>query len=343
MLNDIFTLIDFLKYISRNKIKRVFFFENSFTENHLAPYVDKNKNIHETLIVSLYKIQNDSLKKFKIFYFEKLFFLNLFLLLLKIKYCYSSTPDLDNSAFQRSVFKQTKYIYIQHSPLGLNRIYRNNAFTNFDVVQVVNSFQKNDLNNISKIKNKKIKAWRGKYLFLSDENNKQPRFNINKQEKKKILIAPTWGTDFFDSNIHLIIKKKLNPSKYDIFIRPHNMSILKNKNLNNHLIENKFQISDGKINFTQFDLLITDWSGIYIEFAKINKVKSILIENKEKILNNKFIEFKNGSIDSFARNKLGKVIKMADLNSIEYEVDDILQNQNNYKNEINNFFEKYFY
>ncbi len=121
------------------------------------------------------------------------------------------------------------------------------------------------------------------------------------------------------------------------------MSILKNKNLNNHLIENKFQISDGKINFTQFDLLITDWSGIYIEFAKINKVKSILIENKEKILNNKFIEFKNGSIDSFARNKLGKVIKMADLNSIEYEVDDILQNQNNYKNEINNFFEKYFY
>ena len=60
---------------------------------------------------------------------------------------------------------------------------------------------------------------------------------------------------------------------------------LKNKNLNNHLIENKFKISDGKINFTQFDLLITDWSGIYIEFAKINKVKSILIENKEKILN----------------------------------------------------------
>ncbi len=55
MLRDIFTLIDFLKY--QKKVKRVFFFENSFIENHLAPYIEKNKNINETIIISLYKIQ----------------------------------------------------------------------------------------------------------------------------------------------------------------------------------------------------------------------------------------------------------------------------------------------
>jgi len=238
MFSDIFTLIDFLKY--QKKIKRVFFFESSFIENHLAPYVDKNKNIDETIIISLYKTQNNNLKKFKIFQVNKLFFLNLFFLLLKTKYCYSSTPDIDHSAFQRSVFKKTKYIYIQHSPVGLIKIFRDNALTNFDVVQVVNTFQKNDLINISKRKNKKIKAWQGKYLFLGDENNEKFSFNINKQERKKILIAPTWGTDFFNLNIHLTIKKNLNPSEYDIFIRPHNMSILNNKNLISDLIQNNF-------------------------------------------------------------------------------------------------------
>ena len=341
MLRDIFTLIDFLKY--QKKVKRVFFFENSFIENHLAPYIEKNKNINETIIISLYKIQKKNLKKFKIFQFNKLFFLNLFFLLLKIKYCYSSTPDIDNSAFQRSVFKKTKYIYIQHSPVGLNKIYRDNAFTNFDVVQVVNSFQKNDLINISKMKNKEIKFWRAKYLFLSNENNKEFKFNINKQEKKKILIAPTWGTDFFDLNIHLEIKKNLNPNKYDIFIRPHNMSILKNKNLINDLTQNNFQMSEGKIDFTQYDLLVTDWSGIYIEFAKINKIKSILIQNKDKILNDKFYEFKEESIDSFARNKLGKVLTISQLGSIESVADEIILNQSNYKLEIDKFFELYFY
>ncbi len=269
--------------------------------------------------------------------------MNLFFLLLKIKFCYSSTPDIDNSAFQRSVFKKTKYIYIQHSPVGLNKIYRDNAFTNFDVVQVVNSFQKNDLINISKMKNKKIKFWRAKYLFFSDENNKESKFNINKQEKKKILIAPTWGTDFFDLNIHLEIKKNLNPDKYDIFIRPHNMSILKNKNLITDLTQNNFQMSEGKIDFTRYDLLVTDWSGIYIEFAKINKIKSILIQNKDKILNDKFYAFKDESIDSFARNKLGKVLTISQLGSIESEADDIILNQSNYELEIDKFFEMYFY
>lgn len=338
MLSDIFTLIDFLK--NQKKARRVFFFENSFIENHLAPYIDKNKNIDETIIISLYKIQNNDLKKFKIFKINKVFFLNLFFLLLKVKYCYSSTPDIDQSAFQKSIFKKTKYIYIQHSLLGLKKIYRDNAFTNFDVVQVVNSFQKDDLIEISKIKNKKIKPWRGKYLFLK---NKDEKLSLNRQEKKQILIAPTWSTDFFDINIHLTIKKNLNQNKYDLFIRPHYMSILKKKISIRDLENNGFQISDGKINFNQYDLLITDWSGIYIEFAKINKIKSILIENQPKLLNNKSYELKDESIDDYARKKLGKILTLNKLNLIENEIEDILVNQNSYSQEIDNFFEKYFY
>jgi len=341
MYKDIFTLINFLK--CQNKFRRVFFFENQFIEPHLTPYIYKNKNIDETIIVSLYKIQNDKLKNFKIFKFNRIFFINLFFLLLKIRYCYSSTPDIDNSAFQRSIFKKTKYIYIQHSPLGLNKIYRDNAFTNFDVVQVINKFQKNDLINISKNKKKEIKAWRGKYLFLRDEDNNHFKFKKNNQKKKKILIAPTWGTDFFDLHIHLSIKENLNPNKYDLFVRPHIMSILKNKNLNRDLVEQKFQISSGKVDFNQFDLLITDWSGIYIEFAKINKIKSILIQNKEKILNDEFNEFENESIDSYARKKLGIILMPNEFSSIENKVEDIFLNQQNNVGEINNFFKNYFY
>ena len=341
MYKDILTLINFLK--NQKKFKRIFFFENSFIEPHLAPYIFKNTNTDKTVIVSLYKIQNDNLKNFNIFKFNKIFFLNLFFLILKIRYCYSSTPDIDNSAFQRSIFKKTKYIYIQHSPLGLNKIYRDNAFSNFDIVQVVNKFQKDDVINISKTKKKRIKAWRGKYLFLNDEDNNHFNLQRDNNEKKKILIAPTWGTDFFSQQTHLSIRENLNPSKYDLFIRPHIMSILKNKNLNQDLIEKKFKISTGKVNFNQFDLLITDWSGIYIEFAKINKIKSILIQNKEKILNDKFIYFKDESIDSYARKKLGIILLPNELSLVQNKVEDIFLNQQNNISEINNFFKNYFY
>ena len=157
------------------------------------------------------------------------------------------------------------------------------------------------------------------------------------------MIAPTWGTDFFDQNMHLIIKENLNFNKYDLFIRPHIMSVLQNKNLCGNLVDQKFQLSTGKIDFKQFNILITDWSGIYIEFAKINKIKSLLIQNKEKILNDKYIKSKNESIDSYARKKLGIVLMPNEINFIENKVEDILKNQEEFVNEIDVFFEKYFY
>ena len=84
------------------------------------------------------------------------------------------------------------------------------------------------------------------------------------------MIAPTWGTSFFDDKIHILIKKNIDLSKNEIFIRPHLMSILKRNITNKELINENFNISTGKLNFNEFDILITDWSGIYIEFAKIN-------------------------------------------------------------------------
>jgi len=62
MLSDILNLFRFLKY--QKKVKRIFFFENSFVENHLEPYIYKNKNKDDTFIISFYKIENQNLKKF---------------------------------------------------------------------------------------------------------------------------------------------------------------------------------------------------------------------------------------------------------------------------------------
>lgn len=338
MFSDILNLFRFLKY--QKKVKRIFFFENSFVENHLEPYIYKNKNKDDTFIISFYKIQNQNLKKFKIFQIKNFFFLNLFFLLLETKYCYSSTPDIDFTAFKRSVFNKTKYIYIQHSPVGLIKNYRSNAFTKFDIVQVVNRFQELDLREINKVKNTKIKIWRGKYLFM---NKNDINLSIKSNSKIKILIAPTWGTTFFKDKSHLLIKKNLNPEKYELFLRPHSMSVTKKDIVINSFIKQNFKIVIGKINFSEYDILISDWGGIYIEFAKIMETKSILIQNSEKNLNNEFYHFSSKSIHSLARSKLGEIIKLDNFENIQNIIDHILMNKSNYKKEINNFFKNHFY
>ena len=99
-------------------------------------------------------------------------------LTINVKYIYSSTPGLNQTIFQKSKFFNNKYIYIQHSSIGLINAYNHDAFLNFDVVQVTNKFQLKDLNNINKKYNKKIKILKFKN-FLFNKSFKSVNFDLN--------------------------------------------------------------------------------------------------------------------------------------------------------------------
>ena len=68
-----------------------------------------------------------------------------------------------------------------------------------------------------------------------------------------------------------------------------------------------------------------------------------MIQNQPKLLNKKSYELKDESIDHYARKKLGKILTLNKLNLNENEIENILVNQKSYSQEIDNFFEKYFY
>ena len=55
--------------------------------------------------------------------------------------------------------------------MGLNGIYKKNAFNNFDVVQVINTFQKDDLIEINTLNKTNIKIWKSNYLFFNNKND----------------------------------------------------------------------------------------------------------------------------------------------------------------------------
>ena len=73
---DIKNLIIYKK--NENKYARIFFYENSFIQNHIDPYIFKNKLINKTLIVSLYPIKDEKIKNFSTITFNYLFFIEIF-------------------------------------------------------------------------------------------------------------------------------------------------------------------------------------------------------------------------------------------------------------------------
>ena len=311
-----------------------FFSENNFIYQYLEPYIIKKKNQHKVLIISFENLNKSYLEKKNIFVFKTKFFQELVFLTLKIKYLYSSTPDLNNNIFKKSKFSNCKYIYLSHSPVSLTLIYRENAFNNFDAVQVTNTYQFDEMREIVQNKKLKTKVFKSKYLFIKKQQEKIKLENY----ETDVLIAPSWNSSFYRNKCHLLLNDLFKKKKLSFKLRPHPMSYKKNEISNNELIKEGIDTDNEQvIDFQKFNFLISDWSGIFIEYSLVTRKQSFIINTPKKMLNKNYIKFKTKPIEIDLRNILGKTYEISEISKM---VDEIYNFKNSSINKTNPNFQK---
>ena len=332
-------LLNYIKYkFNEKKYSVGFFCENEFILNYLSPYIN-NKNNKLTLVISLEKIKYDFCKNIVVYVFHTNFFRELFFLTLKLKYLYSSTPDLGNTIFKKTKFSKCKYIYIQHSPVSLNLIYRKDAFDNFDAIQTISKFQNREIKEIIKKRNLKLKVFKSKYQFIKKNTNQ-----LSLSKEYDLLIAPSWNTSFYKLNCHKILHEQLTKNSVKYKLRPHPMSFKKKEITNDEMNKIGITLDKSKIvSLNEFSFLISDWSGIFIEFALENKRKSFLINTPKKISNFNYESYINKPIEITKRELFGKTFNIENLDDLVNEI--VIQKKNvQYQDgEIIEFIEENFY
>ncbi len=322
-------LLILFKILIKKNYKICFFNENKFTLKYLEHYIKKKRS--RKIILITFEDLSENFANTDIYHLKTNFFRQLVFLTLDVKLVYSSTPGLNQTIFRRSILnKNIKYIYIQHSPVSLTKAYYENSFNNFDYLQSINIFQTREIKLINSKYNLKIKDVKTKYYFL---NNKKK--NIH---KKKILIAPTWGTDFYEMNFLMELLYSLKKENLNFIFRPHYMS-LKRKEFNPENFKNLYSNFDysPNLNLNDYSDLISDWSGIYMEFCLTKNRKCFLINTKQKILNNKVFS-DHLTIEEKLRSKLSYI----------YEKNNIRNMVNKIKNEktiesVNHITKNFFY
>ena len=189
-------------------------------------------------------------------------------------------------------------------------IYRSHSFDSFDAVQVTNKYQYKEMLEIKKKNNLKTKIFKSRYLFVTEQKKKI----LSTKFEYDVLIAPSWNSNFYNTGCHVKLIDLLKKRNFHFKFRPHPMSYKKKEITKKELEEYKVLFdSDKIINFQKYNFIISDWSGIFIEYSLIYRKKAFLINTPKKIVNNNYDKYENKPIEITLRHVLGE----------SYEIDDI--------------------
>tara|TARA_B100000902_G_scaffold308864_1_gene298150 strand:+ start:3079 stop:4065 length:987 start_codon:yes stop_codon:yes gene_type:complete len=230
------------------------------------------------------------------------------LLNLKCDLFFTTTPGLNSSSFPKSKIspknKRPKYIYLFHSLVSPNEMYSKNSFYNFDYIISPSETVGEQLKLLVR---KKTKILNFGYLLF--DNIKPYSFE---NCKEKVLIAPSWGDQGLSKNLSAIQKiiKSFDTNKLGAVFRPHPMNIDDFDDKNFVLDNCEIDLNLDLKNLQDYKFLVTDCSGIALEYYFLTE-RPVLFINvpKKRKRNLTFEEKKLNLIEDDMKQIIGTTIE----------------------------------
>tara|TARA_B100001057_G_scaffold490748_1_gene579647 strand:+ start:942 stop:2093 length:1152 start_codon:yes stop_codon:yes gene_type:complete len=227
-----------------------------------------------------------------------------------------TTPDLDKFQLKRSC-NNLEYIYIQHSICSTHMIYREDAFDSFDAVCCIGKHQMHEIaarETLYKLKSKKLIPMR--YFRLDEimEYKVLEKTRTRNDKSLNFIVAPSWGKNgLIESGKAFILVKRLIELGHQVILRPHPQTKRNSQDKIKQILEtyenneNFIFISNTQDvkSFYMADYMISDWSGVALEFAFALKKPIIFCDNEKKVNNPRYKKLKMEPIEVFTRSKLG--------------------------------------
>lgn len=286
----------------------VIFIENAGYLKYTRPYIKIIEDLEiDYQIFSLESSKQLGFEKNKVLYFDNKTELNKKLKSLSCKCFITTTPGIGNLYFNKSKVhpksSRPKYVYFFHSLVSPNENYSKKSFSGFDLVFSPNEVISSQLKFLVNVKETEIVTVGYQHLNGNNYSSYETTNNI--------LIAPSWGKNNLFSKIYenylLNLVANLKDLNLEVFLRPH---IMDQDNLTRLKDKQNFNFyTDEKINYSLFEYLITDWSGISLEFFYATNKTVAFIDTPKKIRR----KLKNSELDidlveNKVRNRLGPIL-----------------------------------
>ena len=308
----------------------VFYAENIASMNHFRKLIFELTKKRDLEICYVTSVENDPMLgetdgNIKTFFIGNGLTRTKFFLTLKAKILIMDMPDLNRFHIKRSKVYPVHYIYIFHSMFSVHSYLREGAINDYDTIFCVGKHHNKEINEIEKMyktKQKKLVNYGfGRLDTLLEEKN---NFRNSNSEERIIIIAPTYGDNNLLQTCGIELIETLLKSNFKVLLRPHfrlfkdcsklikliRETFGKNPNF---VIENDVIPHEIFFNST---CMISDWSGISLEYAFVFERKVILIDTPQKILNKNFEKISIIPIERLIREKVGEIVSPNDISNI---------------------------
>ena len=267
-----------------------------------------------------------------------------------------TTPDLDKYYIKRSlVRKDIEYVYVPHDPMSAHMGFRENALDAFDTIFCTGPHIEREVRATERVYGLPPKTLVPFGYPLAEKLVAAHEGAASSSEggRKQILIAPSWQEDnLLDSCIDALIDG-LYGEAYRIIVRPH-PEYVKRYGERLRLITERYaeRVGEGLVFELDFssnesiwssDLLITDWSGISLEFCFATKRPALFINTKMKVENPNWEKIDCVPVEISLRRVLGRALEKSELALVGDAVRELLEDRERYAKQIREALADHFY
>ncbi len=256
-------------------------------------------------------------------------------------------PDLETFHIKRSRVYPVHYVYVFHSMVSTHLIYRKGAFDHFDTILCAGPHHIKEIRAAEatyglKAKNL-IEHGYGRLDTLLQENSRHKRQTpASPQRKTRVLVAPSWGSEGLLETRGCEIVKILLEAGYHVTVRPHPVTARKwpkvVKSLEDQFGRNlhfvlETDIRPGESLHTS-DCLISDWSGVALEYAFASERPVLFVDVPKKINNPDFGDIALEPLELAIRTQIGEVVSADQLHTVPEKIGSLSQNHHDFRERI---------
>ncbi len=243
-----------------------------------------------------------------------------------------TVPDLENMYLKRSyVRKDVEYVYMFHAMVSTHMIYRKGSFDHYDTVFCVGPHHEREIRETEKLYGlppKNLVAFGYPLLDRLIEQNS----HVRRGDIPQVLIAPSHQEgNIMDSCLEGILDA-VTGRGWRIVVRPHPQYVRRNA-ARIGMLKEKYAARPDVLFETDFsgndsiyasDVMITDWSGISLEYSFTTGRPCVFIDTPMKVLNPEYTRYASVPMQIDLRDKIGVSLAPGAVAGIADIIEDML-------------------